>query len=208
MKVDLGFRGPRRALFSPGNLDIISTAPCIWHSCVSLRWRMEEFQHFQREGKLGSLIAVRTWKLDILLCAPISDSVRCLCCLRSTRELDFFCAVSPRHYFYVHLFPAVTCWVSLGRLRAARNSSLLGDGFRRFQYSGAMSGSTADTTHASVYGGFRNFSLWFHVKVGVVHRDIASRKSLQACMCMERHARVAITSEPPPPPPPQPFWPE
>ena len=28
-------------------------APCIWHSCVSLRWQLEEFLHFLREGELG-----------------------------------------------------------------------------------------------------------------------------------------------------------
>ena len=40
-------------LFSPGNLDIISTGPLyIWHSCVSLRWQLEEFQHFLRGGEL------------------------------------------------------------------------------------------------------------------------------------------------------------
>ena len=46
--------GRCRVLFTPGNLDIISTGLCIWHSCVRLRWQLEEFLHFLRECGFGA----------------------------------------------------------------------------------------------------------------------------------------------------------
>ena len=57
VKVDLGSRGLCRVLFAPGNLDFTSTGPLYLASCVRLRWQLEEFLHFLREG------------VPILLCA-------------------------------------------------------------------------------------------------------------------------------------------
>ena len=39
---------------SPVKSGHFSTGHCIWHSCVSRRWQLEEFQQFLREGALGA----------------------------------------------------------------------------------------------------------------------------------------------------------
>ena len=58
--MDLGSRGRYRVLFTPENLDIISTGPCIWQSLVGVWVLPEEY------SKIGFF-----WEMTSRKCFPI-----------------------------------------------------------------------------------------------------------------------------------------